>query len=396
MTITNFNYLEKNLKNILICLLFSFNIFFWGIIFDFIQLRFLIFFLIFPILLNFNRIIFSKFLKYFLISVILFLHLFFQTNKFQYNYLHSIFGFFFILIILDNYKVFFFSNLHKIIYLFLIIFYLFIFIQYLTFDDYFKQVSSSCVGCFSILRIFFKENSHLALTAPSVIFYLLFISTYNKFINYFALIIFLSICFVNPSLTLYIGLILLSFLGLFFKIKLFSSQKIFLIFLTFFLIFKLSTDTTSKVKITDFFNKNNNINLSTEVYKTSYIVAKKALFYKPLGYGFNNYSEAFNSFVGDLTINNKEVLLLNAKDASNNFSKIVSEFGIFSIFFFYFLISFFLNKKIDNKIKIFLILPIIIQTFVRGAGYFNGGFLLFVFYAFVLWINSYLKKNQFK
>ena len=396
MTIIHFNYLQKNLKNILICLLFSFNIFFWGIIFDFIQLRFLIFLLIFPILLNFKRIIFSKFLKYFLISVILFLHLFFQTNKFQYNYLHSILGFFFILIILDNYKVFFFNNLHKIIYLFLIIFYLFIFIQYLSFDDYFKQVSSSCVGCFSILRIFFKENSHLALTAPSVIFYLLFISTYNKFINYFALIIFLSICFVNPSLTLYIGLILLSFLVLFFKIKLFSSQKIFLIFVTFFLIFKLSTDTTSKVKITDFFNKNNNINLSTDVYKTSYIVAKKALFYKPLGYGFNNYSEAFNSFVGDLTINNKEVLLLNAKDASNNFSKIVSEFGIFSIFFFYFLISFLLDNKIDNKIKIFLILPIIIQTFVRGAGYFNGGFLLFVFYAFVLWINSYLKKNQFK
>ena len=56
------------------------------------------------------------------------------------------------------------------------------------------------------------------------------------------------------------------------------------------------------------------------------------------------------------------------------------------------------NGEVDaygNK-SYFLILPIIIQTFVRGAGYFNGGFLLFVFYAFVLWINSYLKKNQFK
>lgn len=392
MTKTNFDNLQIRVKTNLICLLFSFNIFFWGIIFDFIQLRFLIFLLIFPILLNFNRIKLSKFLKYFLISLMLLLHLFFQTNKFQYNYLPSIFGFFFILIILDNYKFFFFNNLDKIVYLFLIIFYLFIFLQYLTFDNYFKQVSSSCIGCFSILRLFFKENSHLALTAPSVIFYLLFISTYNKFINYFALIIFLLICFVNPSLTLYTGLILLFFLGLFFKIKLFSSQKIFIMFVTLFLIFKLSTDTASKVKITDFFNKNNNINLSTEVYKTSYIVAKKALFYKPLGYGFNNYSEAFNSFVGDLTINNKEVLLLNSKDASNNFSKIVAEFGIFSIFFFYFLISFFFNNKIDNKIKIFLVLPIIIQTFIRGAGYFNGGFLLFVFYAFVLWINSYLKK----
>jgi hypothetical protein len=117
MTKTNFDNLQIRVKNILICLLFSFNIFFWGINFDFIQLRFVIFLLIFPILLNLNRIKLSKFLKYFLISLILLLHLFFQTNKFQYNYLPSIFGFFFILIILDNYKFFFLNNLHKIIYL---------------------------------------------------------------------------------------------------------------------------------------------------------------------------------------------------------------------------------------------------------------------------------------
>jgi hypothetical protein len=145
--------------------------------------------------------------------------------------------------------------------------------------------------------------------------------------------------------------------------------------------------------MTDFFNKNNNINLSTEVYKTSYSVAKSTLLYKPLGYGFNNYSEGFDKFVIDLNIYNKEVLLLNKKDASNNFSKIVTEFGIFSIFFFYFLISFLLNNKIDNKIRIFLGLPIIIQTFVRGAGYFNSGFVLFVFFAFSLWIKTYSKSH---
>ena len=144
------------------------------------------------------------------------------------------------------------------------------------------------------------------------------------------------------------------------------------------------------------FNENNNINLSTEVYKTSFLVAKNTIFYKPLGYGFNNYSEAFDKFVGDPIIYNKEVLLLNKKDASNNFSKIVTEFGIFSFFFFYFLISFLFNNKIDNKIRIFLALPIIIQTFVRGAGYFNSGFVLFVFFAFVLWIKTYLKNYSFK
>jgi hypothetical protein len=277
----------------------------------------------------------------------------------------------------------------------LIFFFLFIIFQFFSFDDYFKQVSSNCVGCFSILRIFFKENSHLALIAPSVIFYLLFISNYNKFINYFSVIIFLLICFVNPSLTLYIGLIILFIFCFFFKIKLFKSQKLFFIFIICFILLKLFTDTTAKIKIVDFFNKNN-INLSTEVYKTSYLVAKNAILHKPLGYGFNNYSEAFDSFVGNLNIYNNQVLLLNKKDASNNLSKIITEFGVFSLFFFYFLISFLLNTKINNKIKIFLFLPIIIQTFVRGAGYFNGGFLLFVFFAFVLWIKTYMKNYSFK
>jgi hypothetical protein len=245
------------------------------------------------------------------------------------------------------------------------------------------------------LRVFFKENSHLALIAPSVIFYLLFISNYNKFLNFSAIIIFLLICFVNPSLTLYIGLIILFIFCFFFKIKLFKSQKLFFIFIICFILLKLFTDTTAKIKIVDFFNKNN-INLSTEVYKTSYLVAKNAILHKPLGYGFNNYSEAFDSFVGNLNIYNNQVLLHNKKDASNNLSKIITEFGVFSLFFFYFLISFLLNTKINNKIKIFLFLPIIIQTFVRGAGYFNGGFLLFVFFAFVLWIKTYMKNYSFK
>ena len=391
-----FKDLQISLKNNLICLIFSFNIFFWGITFNFIQLRFLIFLLIFPILLNLNKIVISKFIKYFLISLVLFLHLFFQSNIFFFNYLYSIFGLFLIMVILDTYKDFFFNNLDKTIYFFLIFFYLFIIFQFFSFDDYFKQVSSNCLGCFSILRIFFNENSHLALIAPSVIFYLLFISNYNKFINYFSVTIFLLICFVNPSLTLYIGLIILFFFTLLFKLKLFKFKKIFLIFIICFILFKLSTDNVTKIKVTDFFNKNNNINLSTEVYKTAYLVAKNAIFYKPLGYGFNNYSEAFDKFVGDLNIYNKEVLLLNRKDASNNFSKIVTEFGIFSIFFFYFLISFLFKNKIDNKIRIFLALPIIIQTFVRGAGYFNGGFALFVFFAFSLWIKTYLKNHSFK
>ena len=103
-----FKDLEMSIKNNITCLIFSFNIFFWGITFNFIQLRFLIFLLIFPILLNFNKIIVFNFLKYFLISLVLLLHLFFQSNNFFWNYLYSIFGLFIIMVILDTYKVFFF------------------------------------------------------------------------------------------------------------------------------------------------------------------------------------------------------------------------------------------------------------------------------------------------
>jgi len=393
MTTIKFKNSRLKIKENLICLLFSFNIFFWGITFNFFEFRFLIFLLFFPIILNLNKIILFKLLKYFLISFILFLHLFLQANIFSLYFFFSIFGLFLFLIILDVYRIFFFSYLNKIIYFFLIIFYLFIIFQYFSFDNYFVQVSSNCLGCFSILRVFFKENSHFALLAPSIIFYLLLISSYNKFINFIVLIFFLFLCYVNPSLTLYAGLIILFIFIFFLKVKLFKTQKIILVFLIFFLSSKVITDNNARTKVIEFFNKNNNVNLSTEVYTTSFVVAKNAFLYKPLGYGFNNYSEAFDKFTADLYVRNKEVLVLNRKDASNNMSKIIAEFGIFSLFFFYFIISFFFNKKIDNKIKIFLILPIIIQTFIRGAGYFNGGFLLFFFYAFILWVKTYFKDN---
>jgi hypothetical protein len=373
-------FIEKNL----ICLLFSFYIFFWGIAFNFVQLRFLIFLLILPIFLKIGQITLIKLFKYSIIPTTLLFHLTLQASTLTSNHFFSILGLFFFLIILDIYKDFFFRNLNKIIYFFLIIFFLFVIFQYFSYSDYASQVSNDCVGCFSILKVFFKENSHLALIAPTVIFYLLFISNSNKFLNFFTIIIFSFICIVNPSLTLYLGLFLLTLLTFFFKVKLLKFQKIFIIFLTFFILLKLFSNPVSRTKVLDFISKNNNINLSTEVYKTSFFVAKNSLLHKPLGYGFNNYSEAFYQFRPTFDNYNKEVFLLNKEDASNNLSKIVTEFGIFSLLFLYFLINFFLSKKIDMRLKIFFLLPILIQTFIRGAGYFNGGFLLFLFYSIYL------------
>lgn len=188
-----------------VSLLFSFHIFFGAVVYSLIQFRFLLLLLIFPIFFKINKLILFKFLKYFLFSAILSLHLVFQAQTISVNSFYPIFVFFLILVILDVYQIFFFKNLNMIIYLFLIIFFMFILYSFFPYDNYLNQVSSSCVGCFSILRIFFNENSHLAIIAPSVIFYLLFISEYNKFINYIFITFFLVICFVNPSLTLYLG-----------------------------------------------------------------------------------------------------------------------------------------------------------------------------------------------
>jgi len=413
---TKIKNISVKIKEYIIYLLFSLHIFFWGIDYNFVRPKFFIFLLFFFIIFNLNKIILNKLFKYFLISLIIFLHLCFQAETFFLNYLYFTIGLFLILIISDVYQKFFLNNLNKIIYIFLIFFFSFLIFQF--FFQYIssKEVNNICIGCFSYYRIFFKENSHLALIAPSVIFYLLFISNYNK-VNSFLLISFIAICIINNTLTLYVGLTFLVTLTIFFKIKKNNFQKIILTLITFLVVLSLSIDKTAQAKVADILKimpfrtldilvkttdiidhnkKRSNakkINLSMEIYKTSLIITKKALLHKPFGYGFNNYNEAFNQFIQNIDVYNWETRGLNTKDGSNTFVKIVVEFGIFSLFFFYFLISFFFNSKIDNRIKIFLILPILIQLCIRGVGYFNGGFLLFSFYALVLWLKANSRNN---
>ena len=137
-------------------------------------------------------------------------------------------------------------------------------------------------------------------------------------------------------------------------------------------------------------------NLSVEVYKTSLFIAKRTLEDKPLGYGFNNYSQAFSNYINEKEHYYAYVQRLNKYDGSNNFAKIISEFGVFSIFLFYFLFSFTFNKNINKFIKFCLLVPISMQLFARGVGYFNGGFILFLFYAFMIWIDTFKSRKKLK
>jgi hypothetical protein len=118
-------------------------------------------------------------------------------------------------------------------------------------------------------------------------------------------------------------------------------------------------------------------NLSIEVFMNSVRIAFFSVKEKFYGYGINNYDSAFAAHM----INNivpsyyKEVFILNFNDASSSFTKLISEFGIFSIFFFWFLLKYSLNDKILVQHKLFFI-SIILTQFYRGVGYANGGFAL--------------------
>jgi hypothetical protein len=69
----------------------------------------------------------------------------------------------------------------------------------------------------------------------------------------------------------------------------------------------------------------------------------------------------------------RETYLLNYNDSSSSFLKLISEFGIFSILFFYVFIKYSLSSKVPAEYKLFFVSIMLVQ-FGRGVGYINGGF----------------------
>ena len=70
------------------------------------------------------------------------------------------------------------------------------------------------------------------------------------------------------------------------------------------------------------------LNLSSQVFIRSQLVAYEAIKDKIFGFGIFNYSIAMNKFKYDIPFINSVVLGLNSKDGSNNFAKLITEFGL--------------------------------------------------------------------
>jgi len=385
---------------------FSFSIFFWDLNIKGFDFRITIFFLAFLTLFHPSFMRFIKNIYFFFgllvvifIAIHLYLNLTFDNQTI----------FFFpkeIIYILVTYFVIFFNlefireNLKEILFFFIFCFIISTIINFLWIDYnnlaniYYRGISLSCSyigGWHGYTRFFFNENSHLAMMSVPVFLYFFLGFELNKLTLFkkFFIIIFFLFSIINYTLTFLVGIIL-GILSVFISNLKYIHQKeiyikiLFLISLCFFF---LISDPECRNK---FYNsssaittENKNLDLSSAVFVNSLNIAKVTITERPFGWGLNRYEVAYTKYI----INNKSIYKLdeyhselfkwnlNIKDASNNFAKLVTEFGFFSLIIFMYLVYFSFSSKASLQEKLFLN-SLIISQFLRGAGYFNGGFLI--------------------
>lgn len=362
------------------------------------------------------------------------------------------------ILIVGYYKNFLINNITKIvdfsvcIFVILIIFFE-IFHSGILFDTLFK-----CdLGFFYNTKFLFKESSHFsAIAIPIIVFFIYNIKNYKN--NFFILVvylIFLVFCFGIFNLTFFVSIIS-SIIIIFIISKNIEniSKCLFLILMTiscilFFIdktkislyqncisntisivekhslkidkerdFFKGKVESEKK-KILSIFKKNNH-NLSTSIYVYSLYVAKKSLSENIFGVGLNNYKIYRNKLDSSLKIEFEEklssqhnhnykiikfkekympnlralILNFNKNTGSNNFSKMITEFGFFGILILFLIFIFSFSREIDENIKVFFIPLIFIQTFIRGTGYFNSGFLISLIIVLLIILSLLIKKYE--
>ena len=323
------------------------------------------------------------------------------------------------------------SEKEKIIENLKLIFEIFISINFLS-TIYFLFIGKFSLGVacnlFLVDSIIFHENSHYAMMTTSIFIFYLYIEKNIRNIVFLSLIIFSSL--MNLSLTFLIAIIIsLAFCLI---SNLFYKKKNNLWFLIFFIIFSvlLFNNNNCKNRINylsqkTFYdqklyyaeeNKKENIkeksyqnlepyqNTSSKVYNIAILNTIYTIKNRAFGWGFNSYERLFNKNIINIVKNyyqieyekslleNKQFppMVLNTNDARSTLLKILNEFGIFSLFFLYAGLKFLLNKKVELYLKM-TILSLLITQLISGAGYFNGGFSIFLFLMLLLNQRNFIK-----
>ena len=457
-------------KTNLIIFVFTVYIFFWDMFLTLnikIDIRLIVFLLIFYLFDEILKDIKSKNFKFIQISIFIFLfivgHSLLSDNHLNIKFFGSIIFLIYIFGIAYYFYDVILENKYSIIYLFISLFLLSILIHFfLNYSSNTEPVSCGALKNFfggtnsfdkpifiihfiSSYSLIFNENSHLAMSGIAVIIFSIFILTsnnMNKKIN-FILILFIIICFLKSSATLLAGIFFSILCILIFEYKRLNKYFIFFsIVLTLIISFiffqdkvcvnKFVSSTNNDPQLfenlydsmsdkseiikdlsdiqTQLENENENLNiqkllkkkkdlevklkefeikknsfrqeyrgsLSSDVFYHALKVTYNSMFVKPFGWGFQGYELAFNDYNKKNKIFRKPLEIFNNRDASNNTFKLITEFGVLSLLLFCLLLYIFLSNKISTENKIFLI-PFIVTQFIRGAGYFNGAFLLIIF-----------------
>tara|TARA_A100001011_G_scaffold398040_1_gene501049 strand:+ start:1746 stop:3086 length:1341 start_codon:yes stop_codon:yes gene_type:complete len=416
---------------------FSF-LFLWDIKTDFFEFRYLIILPLFTTILIFYSSNPIKILADFGIPILIFIHLVILSFFLKYNLNErDFYGLIFFTIIFfvvtkntDSIN----RNLHTILNIFLIIF----IIGYLVFFLYSNSsfVFSCYNGWFFRTKFIFLENSHFAIiSVPIINYYSLYFSEHKIFnkkdlvILFFA-IVFMLISYSNFSTTFLVGLALSQMMILFKKYSnpkffFFSVYVIIVCVITLFSYEQCSERSFGAIKPLKnfyFFKKSQNlseneilkigenkqfnkkfidnyakfrlkekksVSMSVETFVVSLEITWKSLFDKPFGVGFNKYYLSHSDYINKILLSDPHIKKNNIMDGSTNISKLITEFGIFGILIILsLLIFYFRNKKIKNLE--FFLLSLISMQFLRGVGYFNGGFLfayLLIFYKLIYYNN---------
>jgi len=310
------------------------------------------------------------------------------------------------------------NNKIRIIFLFYLFFSCSLILSILVGLSVTEQFSCGAFKNFNLLKpikeFFFFENSHFGMVSLSILFTSLFYIIKKKTSIFFKIFftIFVIISILKASMTLLASIFLTTLAFLLVERK--RMGKVFfyvLILINLFCSTIFLSDDICKSKIipkynNDFYLKDENFyknlskilnvsegSLSSAVLFNSANVTYNSLKYKPFGWGFQNYESAFIHYNKEFPQKNELLLSLNSKDGSNNFFKLIVEFGIFGFFIYLFLVYSFFSKKIALENKLFLF-PFIIAQSIRGAGYFNGGFILIFFIIVMLQFNINSKYNK--
>jgi hypothetical protein len=429
----------QNIKLILISFSIISFIFLSNIKYEYFQFRFFILLLLVPCafkLYHDIKLKNYKFLIYFLLLfIVIFTHicvnLYYDKVELT-NY--SLFGIIFLLLIFTI--SFYYYDYVNVNINFIIKFFIIIFLISCIFSifKYKPDVPFFCGGISSFIKsnlslsfkeFIFSENSHLGMIAPGIISYSIYKMNnqrLSKIENLF-FIIFIIICFIKSSTTLYVGTILSLVTLIIFNFKALNRKTIFyFLILIIFCITTLLSNKECRARFVPIYDTdigshkfnatfrdqtvvggfNDDLaskikdklktsgNLTAGVFFHSFSIAIKSISKKPLGWGLNRYDQAFIYFNTKQPSKIKILNSINNKDGSNNFVKIVVEFGVFSIVFYLFCFLFLINNRITIDLKL-IYLPIVITESVRGAGYFNGGFSLIVFIMLFTYIN--ISKN---